>query len=65
MLNVNRELLDSVQLQEDFEWERISHSAGKSLTSVILGTMGARSRKKAQSPVILDAVMRSLEKQTQ
>ena len=64
MLNVNLELLDSVELQEDLEWDNKSYSAGATLSSVILAAIGARRRKASLSPVILDAVMRTLEKQT-
>lgn len=64
MLNVNIKLLSSVQLHEDLVLEKLSFRAGESLSSVLRAAVGARSRRLAQSPVVLDAVMRALEKQT-
>ena len=65
MLTVNSELFKSVQLHEDLVLEKLSFSAGASLSSVMRGAIGARTRRVAQSPVVLDAVMKTLEKQTQ
>ena len=65
ILKVNAELFKSVQLQEDLILEKLSFSAGDSLYSVMRAAVGAKSRRKAQSPVVLEAVMRTLEKQTE
>ena len=65
ILNANVELLGLVPLHEDLILEKLSFSAGTKLSSVMRAAVGARSRKIAQSPVVLEAVMRTLEKQTQ
>lgn len=65
MLTVNSELFKSVQLQEDLVLEKLSFSAGALLSTVMRSAVGARSRRIAQSPVVLEAVMRTLEKQTE
>ena len=65
MLNVNSEILRSVPLHENLELEKLQFSAGASLYSVVRAAVVARSRRAIQSPVILEAAMRSLEKQTQ
>jgi small subunit ribosomal protein S29 len=64
MLTVNSEILKSVELHEDLELDNLSFSAGKSLPIVIRGALGANTRRLAQAPLVLEAVMRSLEKQT-
>ena len=64
-LTVNSELLSSIPLHEDLELEKLLFPAGTPLSNVIRGALGARTRKFAQSPVFLESVMRSLEKQTQ
>ena len=64
MLTVNSKVLDSVQLHEDLELDNISHSAGELLTVVIRAALGAHTRRLAQAPFVLEAVMKSIEKQT-
>ena len=49
----------------ELEPENVSFSAGDSLSSVMRTAVGARTRRAAQTPVVLEAVMRTLEKQTQ
>jgi small subunit ribosomal protein S29 len=64
MLKVNTEVLDSVPLHEDLVLEKLSFLAGDSLSNVILAATKAKNRRVAQSPLVLEAVMRTLEKQT-
>ena len=66
MLTVNEEALKSIQLHEDLVMEKVTYHAGELLSRVIIeGAVGARTRRMAQAPFVLDAVMKTLEKQTQ
>ena len=66
MLTVNREALDSIQLHEDLVMEKVTYSAGAILSRVMIdGAVGARTRRMAQASFVLEAVLRTLEKQTQ
>lgn len=65
MLTVNAEALSSVQLQENLLLERQEVLAGTSLLQLINIAISERSRTVSQSPLILEIVMRTLEKQTQ
>lgn len=65
MLRVNEELFTSIMLQDDLVLEKRSFSTRESLYDLMRFAVGARSRKIAQSPVVLEAVMRTLEKQTE
>ena len=64
MLTVNTEALSSVQLQEILVLERQEVPAGTSLADLIGIAISERSRTVTQSPLILETVMRTLEKQT-
>lgn len=65
ILKVNSEVLDSVQLQEDLVLEKMTIFAGTSLSDLIGSTIRAKTRRVAQTPLVLETVMRTLEKQTQ
>jgi hypothetical protein len=65
MLTVYSELFKSIELHEDVILEKLSFSAGDSLFNLMRAAVGAKTRRAAQSPVVLEAVMRTLEKQTQ
>ena len=64
MLTVNTEALNSVQLQEKLLLEKREVPAGTSVADLIGIAISERSRTVAQSPLILETVMRTLEKQT-
>lgn len=63
MLTVYSELLKSIELHEDLILEKLSFSAGDSLFRVMRAAVGAKTRT-GQAPAVLEAVMRTLEKQT-
>jgi hypothetical protein len=65
MLTINSEVLNSVQLREDSVLDKLSFYDWDSLYGVIRAAVGARSRRIAQSLLVLEAVMRSLDKKTQ
>jgi len=64
MLTVNAEPLGSIQLQENLVLEKQEVPAGTSLVDLIGIAISERSRTMAQSPLILETVMKTLEKQT-
>ena len=64
MLTVNAEALSSVRLQQNLVLEKQEVPTGTSLADLIGIAISERSRTVAQSPLILETVMRTLEKQT-
>jgi small subunit ribosomal protein S29 len=65
MLTVNAEALSTIKLRENLVLERQTVPAGTPLSNLIDIAILERSRTVAQSPLILESVMRSLEKQKQ
>lgn len=64
MLTVNSDALSEIWLSEDLVLERQTMRAGTPLAEVIELAIAEKERSIAQSPVILEAVMKSLEIQT-
>ncbi|PPQ89420.1 hypothetical protein CVT25_002186 [Psilocybe cyanescens] len=64
MLSVNRDALAAIPLSEDLVLERQTVRAGTPLSTVIEVGIAERDRTVAQSPAILEGVMKSLEVQT-
>ena len=65
ILKVNSELLNTVLLEEDLVLEKETFTAGKSLSQLLGFAVRAKARKIVQSPLVLETVMKTLEKQTQ
>ncbi|KAH9479917.1 37S ribosomal protein S23, mitochondrial [Psilocybe cubensis] len=65
MLTVNGGALSKIQLSEDLVLERQTVRAGTPLSAVIEIAIAEKERSIGQSPAILEAVMKSLEVQTQ
>ncbi|KAF4610525.1 hypothetical protein D9613_006518 [Agrocybe pediades] len=64
MLTVNKAKLAEIPLVEDLVLEKQTLTKGTKLTKVIEFAIAERARTVGQSPAILDAVMRSLDVQT-
>ncbi|KDR70846.1 hypothetical protein GALMADRAFT_810886 [Galerina marginata CBS 339.88] len=63
MLTVNQKALSNIPLVEDLVLDKQTVPKGTPLTRVIEIAMAERARTMAQSPLVLDAVMRSLDQQ--
>ncbi|KAF5316594.1 hypothetical protein D9619_006611 [Psilocybe cf. subviscida] len=64
MLKVNSKALAQLTLKEELVLEKRTLKAGTKLTQVIEAIMAEKARSIAQAPLVLDAVMRSLEAQS-
>ena len=63
MLTVNKSKLSAIPLVHDLVLDKQTVAKGTPLTSVIEIAIAERARTLAQSPAILDSVMRSLDAQ--
>jgi len=63
MLTVNKSKLSAIPLVDDLVLDKQTVAKGTPLTSVIEIAIAERARTLAQSPAILDFVMRSLDAQ--
>jgi small subunit ribosomal protein S29 len=64
MLTVNKKAFMEIKLSEDLVLEKQTLKKGATLKEVVDVAIVDRKRSTAQAPLILDAVMRSLEVQT-
>lgn len=65
MLKVNPKAFSQLALKEELVLEKKTLPAGTKLARVVEAFMAEKARSIAQAPLVLDAVMRSLEAQSQ
>jgi len=65
MLTVNKKAFTEITLSEDLVLEKQTLKKGATLKEVVDVAIADRKRSTAQAPLILDAVMKSLEVQSQ
>ena len=65
MLTVNKKAFTEISLPEDLVLEKQTLKAGTTLKEVVDVAIVDRQRSTAQAPLILDAVMKALEVQSQ
>jgi len=65
MLTVNKDAFAEIKLIEDLVLEKSVLPKGTALVNVIEAALSERTRSVAQAPLYLEAVMKTLEAQTQ
>ena len=65
MLKVNSKAFSQLALKEELVLEKKTLKAGTKLAQVVEAMVAEKARSIAQAPLVLDAVMRALEAQTE